>query len=185
MPELRLGCPNLTERQQQVMQLLDERVPIKIIAARLEVSETRVNQLVSALKRQFGASSLPDLVARYRATALPAEEHPYIKPACINSHLATDQFTHHQLGRVAEGGLFFSDVQSFHRDAPWIETREPRVVPGVLDGNHAVSRRIVTMVGLAAALAAALVLVVVAAVTLGNVLTGVAEVPLDGSQSGG
>ena len=40
----------LTDRQQAVMQRIDRRVPIKVIAPELGVSETRIWQHIRALK---------------------------------------------------------------------------------------------------------------------------------------
>jgi DNA-binding NarL/FixJ family response regulator len=39
----------LTDRQQAVMQRIDRRVPIKVTALELGVSETRINQHIRAL----------------------------------------------------------------------------------------------------------------------------------------
>lgn len=61
------GSRPLTERQQAVMERIDRRVPIKVIAQELGVSETRVNQHIRALKDSFEAESLGDLVERYRS----------------------------------------------------------------------------------------------------------------------
>ena len=40
----------LTDRQRAVMERIDRRVPIKVIAQELGVSETRINQHIRALK---------------------------------------------------------------------------------------------------------------------------------------
>lgn len=61
----------LTDRQQAVMERIDRRVPIKVIAQELGVSETRINQHIRALKDFYDAASLGELVENYRAT-LPA-----------------------------------------------------------------------------------------------------------------
>ncbi|MFN4131282.1 MAG: LuxR C-terminal-related transcriptional regulator, partial [Paracoccaceae bacterium] len=56
----------LTKRQRAVMERIDNRIPIKIIALELGVSETRINQHIRALKDIYGAASLSELVAKYR-----------------------------------------------------------------------------------------------------------------------
>lgn len=56
----------LTRRQRDVMELIDRRVPIKVIADELGISPTRVNQHIRALKDIYGADSLNDLVESYR-----------------------------------------------------------------------------------------------------------------------
>ena len=50
----------LTERQAAVMERVDRRVPIKVIAQELGVSETRINQHIRALKDIYSADSLRD-----------------------------------------------------------------------------------------------------------------------------
>ncbi len=64
----------LTDRQRAVMVRVDRRVPIKVIAQELGVSETRINQHIRALKDIFGAGSLGDLVQCYRATLSELEQ---------------------------------------------------------------------------------------------------------------
>lgn len=58
---------SLTERQRAVMVRIDRRVPIKVIARELGVSDTRINQHIRALKNIYSASSLGELVEGYRA----------------------------------------------------------------------------------------------------------------------
>lgn len=58
----------LTNRQRSVMERIDRRVPIKVIAQEMGVSETRINQHIRALKDVYGASSLNSLVEIYRST---------------------------------------------------------------------------------------------------------------------
>src|SRR5690606_635061 len=79
--------PALTERQTQVLERLGRRLPIKVIAAELAVSESRVNQHVRALKQVFSARDLSDLVARYRAAADAPAESPFRKAAGRKNHL--------------------------------------------------------------------------------------------------
>ena len=44
--------PGLSERQRQVLSLIDQRLTIKEIAGELRISETRVNQHIDTLKRR-------------------------------------------------------------------------------------------------------------------------------------
>src|SRR5690606_6525425 len=173
------GLPAPTERQTQVLERLDRRVPIKVIAAELAISESRVNQHVRALKQVFSARDLSDLVARYRAAADAPAESPFRKAAGRKNHLPAGAEAMHPTHRIAPGDLVLSDAQPLPLDAPWVTAREPRVVPGVLDGNHAVVRRLGVMVGMAAGMVAAVILTISAAVTIGDLLDGVADVPVD------
>ena len=63
--------------------------------------------------------------------------------------------------------------------ASWEIDNEPRVVPGVLDGDHAVLLRLAVIVGIAFGILAAVVLMVTAAMTLSEALDGKASVPED------
>ena len=56
----------LTKRQSAVMEAIDRRQPIKVIASDLGVSESRINQHIKTLKDIYGAASLPELVELYR-----------------------------------------------------------------------------------------------------------------------
>lgn len=59
---------SLTQRQLAVMERIDRRMPIKVIAQELGVSETRINQHIRALKDFYEAESLTDLVENHRST---------------------------------------------------------------------------------------------------------------------
>lgn len=62
-----IGSRPLTQRQRSVMERIDRRVPIKVIAQDLGVSETRINQHIRVLKDIYEADNLGDLVECYRA----------------------------------------------------------------------------------------------------------------------
>ena len=49
MHDERAATVSITDRQLQVLELLDRRVPIKVIASELDISQTRVNQHIAAL----------------------------------------------------------------------------------------------------------------------------------------
>jgi len=56
------AAPQLTDKQREVMHRIDRRMPIKLIASEMGVSETRINQHIRALKRIYDAGSLNELV---------------------------------------------------------------------------------------------------------------------------
>lgn len=68
--------PVLSERQKQVLSLIDERLTIKEMAGQLQISETRVNQHIDMLKRRLSANTHRELAARYRELAAPATPFP-------------------------------------------------------------------------------------------------------------
>lgn len=180
----------LTDRQRAVMERIDRRVPIKVIAMELGVSETRVNQHIRALKDFYEAASLGELVENFRAAeprdpagaadgadALPGEhraaaDEVLSETAYINSQVipAPDLLEFGQ--RDDPGRLVLSDAMPLFEQAPWLRPGEPRVVPGVLDGEHAVLFRLGAIVGIASGIFAAVILAVTAAMTLSAATDG-------------
>ena len=171
----------LTERQRDVMERIDRRVPIKVIANELSVSETRVNQHIRALKNIYGAESLNELVETYRASEgiESTGEETFSESEFIKSQVHTRHKSSDEGGRVDLGGLVFHDVMPFDRVVPWEPLTEPRIVPGVLDGDHAVLMRFAAIVGIAFGILAAVVLTVTAAMAISEALDDRATIPAD------
>lgn len=172
-----------TDRQRAVMERIDRRVPIKVIASELGVSETRINQHIRALKDIYEAASLGELVENYRATLAPEPNEtaagqdpnnaagaellkPFSETAYINSQVQLPTYPTDLDGRNDPGKLVLSDAMPLIEQAPWLRPGEPRVVPGVLDGEHAVLLRLGAIVGIATGILASVILVTTAAVTL-------------------
>jgi DNA-binding CsgD family transcriptional regulator len=179
----------LTDRQRAVMERIDRRVPIKVIAAELGVSETRINQHIRALKDVYDAGSLGALVENFRATIAPlAPEEPtldtpaetpdeallkvFSEAAYIKSQVNGPAELPDIGGRDDPGQLVLSDAMPLVEQAPWLRQREPKVVPGVLDGEHAVLFRLGAIIGIASGVLAAVILVVTAAMTLSAATDG-------------
>jgi len=171
------------------MERIDRRVPIKVIAAELGVSETRINQHIRALKDVYDAGSLGALVENFRATIAPlAPEEPTLDtPAetpdeALLKVFSEAAYTKSQVNGPAElpdiggrddpGQLVLSDAMPLIEQAPWLRQREPKVVPGVLDGEHAVLFRLGAIIGIASGVLAAVILVVTAAMTLSAATDG-------------
>jgi DNA-binding CsgD family transcriptional regulator len=192
----------LTDRQLAVMERIDRRVPIKVIALELGVSETRINQHIRALKDVYDAASLGELVENYRATLPPEppaetpsdsqEGDPQGKSTGPFSEAA---YTKNQVNPAASfadlafqddpGQLVLSDATPMIIQAPWLRPGEPRVVPGVLDGDHAVLFRLGAIVGIASGILAAVVLTVTAATALSEAMQGKATVSVEQPQTTG
>lgn len=190
------AAPRLTDRQRAVMERIDRRVPIKVIAADLGVSETRINQHIRALKDVYDAASLGELVENYRATLAPeaAEEaaardlgglageallKPFSEHAYTNSQINQAAGLADQEGRDDPGRLILSDAMPLMQQAPWLGSGEPRVVPGMLDGEHAVLMRLGAIVGIATGILASVVLTITAAMTLSAATEGKAYLSVD------
>lgn len=179
----------LTDRQRAVMERIDRRVPIKVIAQELGVSETRINQHIRALKDVYEAGSLGDLVENYRATIVPEATEKKVENGIS---VAADKdllkafsevaYTNNQINPLADpadlqlrddpGQLILSDAMPLIEQAPWLRPGEPRVVPGVLDGEHAVLMRLGAIVGIASGILASVILAVTAAMTLSQATEG-------------
>ncbi len=179
----------LTDRQRAVMERIDRRVPIKVIALELGVSETRINQHIRALKDYYDAGSLGDLVENYRATLPPqiAEHSPendlsdgadtaLLKPFSQAAYTKNQIHPATDLADFADrddpGRLVLGDAMPLIQQAPWLRPGEPRVVPGVLDGEHAVLLRLGAIVGIASGILAAVILAITAAKTLSDATDG-------------
>lgn len=78
-----------------------------------------------------------------------------------------------------------SDVMPLLDQAPWLRPGEPRVVPGVLDGEHAVLFRLGAIVGIASGILAAVVITITAAVILSEATDGKAAISVDRSLAAG
>ncbi len=173
----------LTERQLFVLERIDRRIPIKVIANDLGVSETRINQHIRALKDINKVETLNELVECYREHVGDSEAEPdseaLSESVFRNSQLAEGGLITDSTSRVDPGEIVISDVMPVAGFAPWELQGEPKVVPGLLDGEHATVLRLAAIVGIAFGFLAAVVLTVTAAVTISEALDGRATVPVD------
>ncbi len=186
----------LTERQRAVMERIDRRMPIKVIAQELGVSETRINQHIRALKDIFESENLGELVEKYRATLDSADNQEASEKEENNEELKSPlkdltetvysksqvhgyAFEGLNSSRVDQGELVMSDVLPLIEQAPWLRSGEPKVVPGVLDGEHAVLFRLGAIVAIAFGVLTAVVLTVTAAMAISEALDGRATVSVD------
>ena len=182
---------SLTDRQSAVIERIDRRVPIKVIAQELGVSETRINQHIRALKDIYEVESLNELVEEFRASK-PADEvdeqsattsRPLSEPVYTKKQLPEALKNGETVGRDDAGRLVLNDVLPMLVDAPWVRDEEVKVVPGVLDGEHAVLFRFAAIIAIAFGVLAAVVLTVTAAVSVSEAMDGRAHVPVETKQS--
>jgi len=187
---------SLTERQRAVMERIDRRVPIKVIAQDLGVSETRINQHIRALKNIYGAESLGELVERHRSfrernepvgqespsadeQATAAARNDFSEPVYNNNQVFGWLGTEENGLGSDPGELVTSQLPQLAGQSRLAFDDEPRIVPRVLDGEHALWFRLAAIVGIAFGFLAAVVLTVTAAVTIGEALEGRATIPDD------
>lgn len=179
----------LTDRQRAVMERIDRRMPIKVIAQELSVSETRINQHIRALKMIYDAGSLGELVENYRATLVTQEgaktletSNETFPDADLFDPFSQAAYTKNQVTPGADfaefgqwddpGQLVLNDAKPLIEQAPWLGPGQPKVVPGVLDGEHAVLLRLGAIVGIASGILAAVVLTITAAIALSEATNG-------------
>lgn len=152
----------LTERQLQLLALLDQGAPLKVAAAELGISQARVNQIVRDLKDRLGAQSKFDLVQIYRLHS--GVRLTYRKDRYPESGVGLNTSEPNYQDGTTAGEFVFSDVQGFNREAPWQgQIADPPVVPEMLDGPHANVRRLIAML--------LLVMLIVMAITFAGVTT--------------
>lgn len=187
---------NLTQRQRAVLEAIDRRQPIKVIAGELGVSESRINQHIKALKDIYRVASLPELVEMYRNEdgyeSQPTDQSGVIfddrercrKPAYTNSQLPGDSDADQKQSRVGPGEIVLSDAHHVLIDVPWIGSREPAVVPSALDGDNAVLYRLAVMIGIAFGTIALVVLVITASLSLSTAMDGTVEITSMDSSAG-
>lgn len=181
------SAQKLTSRQKSVLVRIDRRVPIKVIANELGVSETRINQHIRALKDIFEAGSLNELVEKYRAAKRASDEAEenagsvlFRKPEYKKKQLPDETLVRQEMSRD------LSSAQSAGSHAPsalfataGADQQEPKIVPGMLDGDNAILFRLAAIVGIAFGILAAVVLSVTAAMALSEAMDGVATIPVE------
>lgn len=170
----------VTRRQADVLRRVDARMPIKVIAAEMGVSESRINQHIRALKDAFGVQDLGALVTAHRELGVEiAGETPSRKAVYTKRQVSGQDGFGPEKPRVDPGELVFSDAATFPLAADWEGHSEPQVVPGVLNGRRAVATRLAAIVAMAFGIVAAIVLTVAASVSLTEAFDGVARVPVE------
>jgi len=179
----------LTDRQRAVLGAIDRRLPLKAVAAELGISESRVNQHVRGLKERYGVHNLPDLVDAWRSEEAGAgfsAADPCRNTAWRNPQVPDAASAGENDRRVVPGEFVLSDAAALYAiEAPWTGLNEPRVVPGVLDGDNAVLLRLAVIIGIAFGLIAAIVLVVTASLSLSEAFEGKAAVSPPTTESSG
>ena len=156
---------SLTERQLAVMERIDRRVPIKVIAQDLGVSETRINQHIRALKDFYGAESLNELVENHR---ISQGRNPNDGVDLSDAGISIDPEPNRNsflrgLMRADSGALGGTDAETESE-------LEPAVVPRIFDGPNGTIMRLFAIVGLAIGIVGIFFLVALVSIKLGDAL---------------
>ena len=182
--------PLLTDRQRAVIARIERRIPIKVIALELGVSESRINQHIRALKDIYAAGSLFELVENYRISegrssddlpegnapeSLPQPEpaRPPFSVADSSGRQVTESFPLIEAwARDESGSLVIGGLASHVPSRTGARPEEPQIVPRLLDGKLAVPFRLLAILSIAACILATVILSVNAAVVLSEVVDG-------------
>jgi len=138
----------LTDKQREVLALLADGRTTKEMAPLLGVSEPAINRRIEMIRARLGGITRLELARRYRdwqtldqLVPLHIMEIPPL-PGVENTsqtlHLAGTQPAALETTPDLRGpDAVFRDSVSLHFTAPWHHSEEPRIVPGVLDGDNA------------------------------------------------
>jgi len=159
----------LTERQLEVLERIVQRKSYKVIAAELDISETRVKQHVRTIKDRLDANTMPELVEHYHALASGS---PFTNSIGPKRELP-------EPGRIAQetaendpGKLELADSLTMSRMAPWEFSTEPRVVPKNLDGEGAALPRLLAILGIVIGILVFVILAFTVSDSLSNQIDG-------------
>ncbi|MWV27008.1 response regulator transcription factor [Aurantiacibacter rhizosphaerae] len=175
----------LTEKQTATARLLAEGFTAKEIAARLTISESAATKRIEALRQKFGGITKNELarLAREEFSGSPSshtvkvfEKNRDFSRAPDGEKLTwknfdlpnTDGFRNSMPRNRPETELNFSDGFTLDATPPWRARREERLVPEVLDGEHAAPARWAYVVGAAIGMAILLLVLLAVADALGN-----------------
>ena len=156
---------SLTERQRSVLERIDRRVPIKMIAQELGISETRINQHIRALKDIYRTESLNELVALYRLDQLnEARQDRHDQSAVSDIEARTwSGPAGRQSSAVSTMMPSRTDIGSQGYWAGRNTASEPKAIIGWLDGRNAIWNRLGVMAAVFSLLLSSTILSVAAA----------------------
>ncbi len=193
--------PLLTDRQRAVMARIERRIPIKVIALELGVSESRINQHIRALKDIYAAGSLFELVENYRISEgrssddlpegnapegwpQPEPAIPSFKDAEGSAKQITESFPLIEAwARDESGSLVIADLAPHLPGGTTAPPEEPQLVPKLLDGELAVPFRLLAILSIAACILVTVILSVNAAVVLSEVVDSKSALTVKGWES--
>lgn len=176
----------LTAKQKAALDLLANHRTSKEIAHTLGVSETSVNRRIEVVRLRLGGITRQELARRYglwlaaRATATPvtdAETAENGRSPCVETvgdilQLAEKPGSGETPVRDSRADeTAFEDTVAMSIEAPWKEWSEPRIVPGVLDGENATLTRGAAIAILLLAIVASIVVALAAAKALADAVS--------------
>ena len=159
----------LTERQLEVLERIVQRKAYKVIAAELDISETRVKQHVRTIKDRLDANTMPELVEHYHALTSGS---PYTNGVGPKRELPESLQSVQESVANDPGKLELADSMVMSRMAPWDFSPEPRVVPKHLDGEGAALPRLLAILGIVIGIFVFVILAFTVSDSLSNQIDG-------------
>ncbi|WP_194954903.1 helix-turn-helix transcriptional regulator [Sphingopyxis solisilvae] len=180
----------LTAKQAAVLDHLANNRTSKEIAHTLGVSETAINRRIEVLRNRLGGVTRHELARRYRLWAAARERTSPHKTGgspenisdfnaapCVETEFEILQLAESlppdaTAGRDGDDRLMaFEDPVAMSIEAPWSETSDPRIVPGVLDGDNATLTRGAAIAILVFAILASVVVAIATAKALAEAVS--------------
>ena len=137
----------LTARQSAVLDLLANGRTTKEIAHSLHLSESAVNRRIELLRTRLGGITRLELARRYRSRAAKNPAHDNGPEAGVETdrqrlQLPVGEHLGDSEARDSlDADLVFQDPIAITIEPPWSKPPEPKIVPGVLDGENALLTR--------------------------------------------
>lgn len=173
------GFAGLTEKQRDVLDLLANNRTTKEIAHALGSSESAVNRRIELLRSRLGGVTRHELARRYReakssmALAAAVAVDGGVETAEQKLQLAESGAADDKPGQDDRGPAYaLQDSLKIAIEAPWSPPGEPRIVPGVLDGDNAALTRGAAIAIILAGIVASLVLALAAVQAITDALGG-------------
>lgn len=166
-----------TPRQRAVLDLLANSRTSKEIAHQLGISEAAVNRRIEVLRSRLGGVTRHELARRYRewsvGPAADSSHRPWEENRTQILPLAASASSGDVGSRdgIMDPGEGLRDQLAISVEAPWSQTAEPHVVPGVLDGDNALLTRGAAIGIILFAILASLVVGIAAAKALADVVS--------------
>jgi DNA-binding CsgD family transcriptional regulator len=133
----------LTFKQREVLLLVSEGLTSKEIARKLGISESAVNQRIEVIRQRLGGMSRASIARLYRDTNT-------LKITIPTSNSRTGKAIQLQADGMFDHQLTSEGVEGFGASADEANDElQPSTLPSWLHGTSAMSRRMLTVVGLA------------------------------------
>ena len=147
----------LTDRQAEVVDAFAHRLPIKTIAADLGIAPTTVSEHLDKAKRKLGVRDNRELIKAYIEQKTVDAQRPNFG-GVVNERVPQRGDSDQETPQDTPSFLLNDAVSPLPFEAWTTAKKEPVVVPEELDGEHAVTLRLVAIGKIVALILASVVL---------------------------